>query len=329
MIVNKKLFLLKSLIKKIFIIFSLILVFLMLPVSCKKNSGNLKGTISISGAWALYPLAVKWVEEFKYIYPEIRIDISAGGAGKGMTDTISGIVDIGMISRDIFDEEIKKGAYPIRVAKDAVIPTLNENNPYIDKLLDRGLKKDEFKNIWINGKIKFWEELINTSNKNKINVYTRSDACGAASTWAKYMGYNQEDLLGIGVYGDPGLAEAVSKDIFGVGFNNINYAYDVSTKKNVSGIKIIPIDINENGKIDSDEDFYSNRDKLIKAIIEDKFPSPPARILYFVTKDKPDNEILKIFLKWILSEGQKYVNESGYINVSDKILKEELKKITD
>ena len=40
-----------------------------------------------------------------------------------------------------------------------------------------------------------------------------------------FLGKKQEDLLGIGVFGDPGLNEAVRKDALGIGFNNINYAY--------------------------------------------------------------------------------------------------------
>mgnify|MGYP006355766623 CR=1 FL=1 len=30
---------------------------------------NLKGSITITGAFALYPLAVKWAEEFRKIHP--------------------------------------------------------------------------------------------------------------------------------------------------------------------------------------------------------------------------------------------------------------------
>ena len=42
---------------------------------------ELKGEIQLSGAFALYPMAVKWAEEFRKIHPKVRIDISAGGAG--------------------------------------------------------------------------------------------------------------------------------------------------------------------------------------------------------------------------------------------------------
>ena len=45
----------------------------------------IEGSIRISGPWALYPMVVKWAEEFKRIHPKVRIDISAGGAGKAFS----------------------------------------------------------------------------------------------------------------------------------------------------------------------------------------------------------------------------------------------------
>ena len=52
-----------------------------------------------------------------------------GGAGKGITDALSGLVDIGLASRDIDPAEVKKGAYTIYVTKDAVVPTFNTGKP--------------------------------------------------------------------------------------------------------------------------------------------------------------------------------------------------------
>jgi len=43
-------------------------------------------------------MASKWAEEYTKLYPNIKIDISAGGAGKGITDVLSGMVDIAMVS---------------------------------------------------------------------------------------------------------------------------------------------------------------------------------------------------------------------------------------
>ena len=55
--------------------------------------------------------------------------IGGGGAGKGITDVLSGTVTFGMVSRDLNGGEISKGAFAVGVAKDAVLLTMNEKNP--------------------------------------------------------------------------------------------------------------------------------------------------------------------------------------------------------
>lgn len=288
---------------------------------------QIKGTISLSGAWALYPMAVKWAEEFRKINPGVRIDISAGGAGKGITDALTNMVDMGMVSREIYPEEIKKGAYPVAVTKDAVVAVVNASNPALDAIMSKGLKREAGNNIWITGMYKTWAQAFGSKGSVPIHVYTRSDACGAAEVWAKYYGKKQEDLLGSGVYGDPGLALAVKKDPLGIGFNNIGYAYDSKTKKQIAGLRVVPLDINGDGKIGPDENFYNSMDQLINAIADGKFPSPPARELYLVTNGKPQKEVVKKFLVWILTDGQKFVNEAGYISLSKESINKEIKKL--
>ena len=113
-----------------------------------------------------------------------------------------------------------------------------------------------------------WGEVAGMSSGDKIRVYTRSDSCGAAETWAQYLGgKNQEDLKGVGVYGDPGLAEAVRKDLLGIGYNNLGYAYDFKTGLPLDGLFIIPIDVNENGKVDPGENLKTKS----QAIQADQF----------------------------------------------------------
>ena len=314
------------------ILSSLIIFSLLFAVGCRKepqeqSKEQLQGTITLSGAWALYPMVVKWAEEFGKIHAQVRIDVAAGGAGKGMADCLAQVVDIGMVSRDIYPAEIEKGAWWVSVTEDAVVPTVNENNPVLKHILTKGVKRETFVNIWITGNIRDWSEVTGSKTTDSIHVYTRSDACGAAKTWAKFLGKRQEDLLGVGVYGDPGLAAAVKKDVLGIGFNNINYAYDSRTKSGVKQIRILPIDLNGNGLIDKDEDFYNNRDKIVEAIATGKYPSPPARLLHFVSQGKPQSKVVVEFIRWVLKDGQKYVPESGYINLTEEKIQEELKKL--
>jgi len=309
-------------------------IFFLIFISCSLvatrpnvSGSDLEGEISISGAFALYPLAVKWADEFKKENPGVKIDISAGGAGKGMTDVLSNMVDIGMVSREVYASEIEKGAFPVGVAIDAVVPVINAKNPLARKLMHTGLSVETARRIWINESCKTWEQVIGSKGNTPLRVYTRSDACGAAETFAAWMGKKQEDLGGTAVFGDPGLAMAVQKDMLALGFNNLSYAYDEKTRKPNKGLLIIPLDVDGDGKVSHNEQFYKTKDKLIKAIAENKYPSPPARELYMVLKGKPNNPALIAFLTYILTRGQEHNIPMGYIRLSDDSLNQSLSKL--
>lgn len=296
------------------------------PAGEPATSGSeLEGTIKVSGAWALYPMMVKWAEEFQKMHPKVRIDLSAGGAGKGMADALGGAVDIGMVSREIRPEEIDQGAYFVPVVKDAVFPTINATNPVWEALSLKGVQRQTFVDLFIDGKRLTWGEVAGTDSDEAVNVYTRSDACGAAETWAKYLGGEQEDLKDIAVYGDPGLAEAVRVDPLGMGYNNLNYAYDMTTGLPVEGLKILPIDVNENGQVDPEEDL-STKEQALEAVITGVYPSPPARDLYLVTQTEFQG-LSAEFVRWILTDGQQYLAEVGYIGLTEDQINGALEKL--
>jgi phosphate transport system substrate-binding protein len=315
---------------------TIILVFLtilaLLATGCGQSTSRaqeesaLKGTITVSGAWALYPMMVRWGEEFQKLHPGVKFDISAGGAGKGMADALMGAADIGMVSRVVYPEEEEKGAFWVSVTKDAVFLTVNEKNPVWEDLHQKGVTRETLIGIYITGEITTWGQVVGSPEvTDPIHVFTRSDAAGAPATWAEYLGKKQEDLLGVGVYGDPGVLEAVIKDPLGIGFNNLNYAFDAQTGKPVAGAHVAPLDANGNGQVDPEE-IYDTKEQAINAVNMGHYPSPPARDLNLVTNGKPTG-LVNTFLKWVLTDGQKYLDEVGYIQLAGEKLDQELKKL--
>ncbi len=309
-----------------------LLVLVIAVAGCGQGGGSsqrddeMTGTITISGAWALYPLMVRWGEVFRELHPAVEFDISAGGAGKGMADALAGAVDIGMVSRAIYPAELDKGAFWVPVAKDAVFLTVNEKNPVWGELYERGVSRGTLVGIFITGEVTTWGQVVGRPEvADPIHVYTRSDACGAAATWAEYLGGNQEDLLGVGVYGDPGLLEAVIKDPLGIGFNNLNFAFDFDTRAPVAGARVSPLDVDENGRSDADER-YDTKEQAVNAVATGRYPSPPARDLNLVTGGKPAG-LTKVFMEWILTDGQALVDEVGYIGLPEEKLREGLGKL--
>jgi phosphate transport system substrate-binding protein len=287
----------------------------------------LSGTISISGAFALYPMMTVWADEFKKLNPDVEFDVQGGGAGKGMTDTIAGAVDIGMISRSIKDEETAQGIFWVSVTKDAVFPIISAENPVAADITAKGISQETFKKIFITGEIKTWGEVVGKPEvTDEIHVYTRSDACGAGEMWAKFSGGSvQDDIKGIGVNGEPALVDTVIKDPLGIGYSNLNSVFDMTGGGLVPGTIVPPVDINANGQADADE-YYKTKEEAVAAVASEKYPSPPARFENLATKGKPSGLTLT-FIQWILTDGQQYLGQAGYVPLTPDQQTESLAKI--
>lgn len=294
--------------KKLLSIFIVGLIFLSTVRSASADEKKLEGTISLSGAWAVYPTAVAWADGFKKKHPSVKIDISAGGAGKGAADAIAGLVDIGMVSREPDPSEVKKGITPLYVLHDAVFPIISEKNPALNELLKTGIIRERLAGLYVTGLITTWTELAGSKTDKKVHLYTRSDACGAGANWAKYVANKkQEDLKGVGVYGDPGLLEAVKRDPLSIGYSNFSYVFTPEGAV-LKGIKIVPVDANGNGVADHDE-VYNTRSEAVSAIERGLYPA--VRKNYFFVKGRPQG-LVKEFIRFALSdEGSRIVEEVG------------------
>jgi phosphate transport system substrate-binding protein len=287
----------------------------------------LKGTIGVSGAFALYPMMTVWAEEFQKLHPEVQFDVQGGGAGKGMTDTIAGAVEIGMISRKIKPEEEAQGVFWVSVTKDAVFPVISDKNPVAADIIAKGISPETFKKIFVTGEIKTWGEVVGKPEiKDEINVYTRSDSAGAADIWAQFCGGKaQGDIKGIGVNGEPALVDTVIKDPFGIGFSNLNSVYDMASGALVPGAVVAPVDANKNGQADPEEYLKEKKD-AVSAVSTGKYPSPPARFENLATKGKPTGLTLA-FIQWILTDGQQYLDQAGYVQLTPAQQAEALAKL--
>jgi len=286
--------------------------------------GDENVTISVSGAFALYPMMTVWADEYSRVNPNVTFDVQAGGAGKGMTDVLAGAVDIAMLSREARPEELEQGAFLVPVAIDAVVPTVNANNPVLDDLLRTGLTVDMGYRLWIEGTAMTWGDVVGSDDTNPVNVYTRSDSCGAAEVWSLYLGgASQEDLQGTAVNADPGLAEAVRQDPLAIGFNNVAFAYDPDTGEQVEGLRVVPLDLNSDGQITPDEDFYAAHEGVTQAIAARIYPYPPARVLYLVTKNEP-SAAEAAFFRWVLTDGQALIPDAGYVSLDEATIQEGL-----
>ena len=285
---------------------------------------EMDGTLTLSGAWAIYPTAVAWADAFQKGHPGVRVDVSAGGAGKGAADAISGLVDIGMVSREPDPAEIQRGIVPVLVLHDAVFAVMSDKNPFLADLHRRGVKRQTLIDLYITGSAISWDSLAGRTTNRSVHLFTRSDSCGAAASWAAYLGKKQEDLRGVGIFGDPGILEAVKRDPVGIGFSNFSYVFDREGRI-LPGLALVPIDADGSGVADPDE-VFAGRAAAAKAIESKAYPV--SRNNYFFTKGKPQG-LAKAFIEFALSdEGTRVVEAVGTsLPLPKTAREEELKRV--
>jgi len=272
----------------------------------KESRNHEKKTITITGTRFFYPLVEKWAEEFKKENPDVDIIVKYGLQN----------ADISMTGTPVDKENPDKGKYTV-VSKFAIVPIVNEKNPAWTDLQKRGLAKADFEKIYFRGDQQQNSFAFGGSSTSiPIRVYTRG-AC-ASATFSGHFGKRINDLANLDtkIADDNVLLQNVLNDSLGVAYNNLGFVYDLKTRKQKQGIKVVPVDLNGNGKIDKDENFYDNLDQLIQKLETSHLDLPPVGKMVFIYKeDKPE---VKSFVSWVQARGQQYNHTIGFLNTQQQ-----------
>ena len=303
-------------------------VFGLLILSCN-NKKNIKSpdtslshqqSIKISAAYALSPLVKTWTEEFSEVHPDIQFNLQTIGSGYGIPEVLAEKVDFAMIS-SLPPSDLDSALWFVPVAKLFVVPVVNSQNPYLAKLKKTGLKRDDLVTLFSGKSTVNWGDLLGNGNKDKIEAFIRSDEAGSTEVLARYLWLEPGEIKGTGVNGEIEMLSAIKDDIHSIGYINFVYTYNFEKKTFNEDITIIPLDLNQNGELDNNEDFYFDYATLQRAMWLGKYPCLLNRELFIISKGKPSTMETVEFLKWILTEGQKCVSDEGYIELHSHVIR--------
>jgi len=244
--------------------------------------------IVIKGSTTVLPIAQPCAEIFMDQNPEIDISVQGGGSGVGVASIIDGTCDIGNSSRPVKEEEVvtaqEKGVdiFENIVARDAIAVIVNPANTITDLTLE------SIKAIYT-GEISNWSE-VGGANQT-IVVVSRDSASGTFEAFNE-LALKKERLRPDSLLqaSNSAVATTVANTPGAIGYVGLGYVTD--------RIKAVPV----NGIIASKETVNSGT-------------YPLARPLFMYTNGEPTG-IVKEFIDFVMSEeGQKLVEENGFISV--------------
>jgi len=309
--------------------------------------------INGAGATFPYPLYSKWFYEYSKIDKTVNFNYQSIGSGGGIRQILAQTVDFGASDAFLTEEQLKQApAKILHIPTTAGAVVLTYNIPELKGKEPLRLTPEIISKIYL-GKIKKWnDKLIQTENPNvslpdkNIVVARRSDGSGTTFIFTDYLceisaewknrvgkGTSVNWPVGLGGKGNEGVAGIVKNTPYSIGYVEISYAIqnnlDYAIVKNKDGYYVKPtiesITAAIEDKAKNMPDDY--RVSIVNAGGKNSYPISGFTwiLVYQKQKDPVRGEKLVKFLKWALTDGQKYCAELHYAplpkNLVDKVLK--------
>lgn len=292
---------------------------LMTIVTAAFSQNTTENKVIITGVRFTYPLVEKWIAAYKVQNPNANIQIES----RTITDPAK--YDI-LIEAYEPEASVKETREYVNLGRYALLPFANATSAFAAEYADKGLNAELIKQVYFND--------IYADKKDKkvdvpFTVYTRLQKAGAPITFAKYFGFEQSNIKGKAIAGaDEHLVKALLKDSTGVSYSIPGLLYNLQTRKQLDGLTVIPVDIDGNKKVSSDEKtFYASLDDVIQKIetTEDLKNIPIQYIHISISKNNTNNDAYK-FMQWVLDNSQENLHQFGFLKPDPKRFQQEKEK---
>jgi phosphate transport system substrate-binding protein len=309
-------------------------------------------TVQINGAGATFPNPIysKWFAEYNKLKPNVRINYQPIGSGGGIRQVTAQTVFFGATDGPMTEEQLK--AVPGRILHlpmvlGADVPVYNLPGVTTELKFTGAVLADIFL-----GKITKWNHAalvkLNPTAKlpaTDITVVHRSDGSGTTYIWVDFLAKNSPEWqkrvgvatsvkwpTGVGGKGNEGVSGLVRQVPGSIGYVELIYALQnkiaYGSVQNPAG-EFVRASVSSvtaaaaGAAAKMPADF---RVSITNAAGKGAYPisSFTWLLLYEDPKDKAQSRAMVDFVKWALSDGQKFAAEMGYAPLPPEVVKMEL-----
>jgi len=309
-----------------------------------------------AGATFPYPLISKWSNEYHNLKPDIQINYQSIGSGGGIKQMIAGTVNWGASDAPLNDEQLHAADSAhgpiLHIPETLGAVVIAYNIPGVTQTLK--FDGETIANIFL-GKVTSWNDPriqnlnpdVNLPNMPIIVVH-RADGSGTtyifsdflskvSSEWKDNVGKSTSLNwpVGIGGKGNEGVSGQVSRTPGAIGYVELIYALQNSISfadvKNAAGVFVHPsisgvTEALANAAKTLPEDL---RFSITNAPGKDSYPISSATwlLIYLHQTDMEHGKATVEFMKWAVTEGQKYAEGLNYAPLPEQIQKLDVSKL--
>ncbi|PYR29425.1 MAG: phosphate ABC transporter substrate-binding protein PstS [Acidobacteria bacterium] len=315
-------------------------------------AGAAAQTVQINGAGATfpYPIYSKWFSEYNKLHPTVQINYQSIGSGGGIRQVSNQTVFFGATDGPMTSEQLLAAPGKILhfpTVLGAVVPVYNIPNVNAELKFTGQVLADIFL-----GKITKWNDPAIVKLNGGVNlpgtditVVHRSDGSGTTYIWVDYLskvspgfkskvGVNTSVnwATGVGGKGNEGVAGLVTQSPGSIGYVELIYALQkkisYGSVQNMAGefLRASVDSVTAAAAAAAAKMPADFRVSITNAEGKGVYPisSFTWLLLYENPKDKTQAKTMVDFVKWALTDGQKYCADLGYAPLPDAVVKLEM-----
>ncbi|HHV62902.1 MAG TPA: phosphate ABC transporter substrate-binding protein [Firmicutes bacterium] len=189
----------------------------------RPDVGGAHQSITLAGSTSVQPFAELLADEFMKSHPGIIVNVQGGGSSAGARAALTGVAQIGMLSRELEGEE--KSLHRIVIARDAIAIVVHPSNPIDD------LSVAQIRAIFA-GEITNWSQV--GGPHREIHVVSREEGSGTRGSFDEMIMGSAEVTPGAVVQDSNGaVRETVAGDPSAIGYLSLGLV-----DKRVKGVRI-------------------------------------------------------------------------------------------
>ncbi len=266
-------------------------------------------TFKIYSAPNLASLVNKWADQ--YALSDNGKAISVSTFSEKQLDKLPGTAnDISIVTDDELSGSLNRESCKIVVAQNIVVPVINADSPLLKQLIGSGISMKQLRQILVSEPEEIGK-ILNISGGNPVHLIVSDDEF-VVSALGRLVGENNLKVVKAG----DRVISNIKSDQYAIGFCSFTQLVEDNSQSFASGVRILPIDKNNNGKIDYVENIYENPQVFSRGVWIGKYPKAFCSKIFAVSGMAPGKNQQTDFLKWLLADGQQYTTESNHSSLA-------------
>jgi phosphate transport system substrate-binding protein len=307
----------------------------------------------LQGAGATFPapLYQRWIAEYTKANPDLQVNYQGVGSGAGIKQFTQKLVSFGASDAAMTDKEIaavKQGVVLIPATAGSIV--LAYNLPAVENLK---LSREAYVGMFL-GKITKWNDAAIAKTNEGVNlpnlaitVCERSDGSGTNFVFTKHLSAISPDFkdkigegtsvtwpTGVAGKGNDGVTALIKQNKGAIGY--VEYGYAKNNKLSFAALQ------NKAGEFATattasgaatlaTTQFPSNLLRAWPSDPDGKDCYPIATFTWLLLYQKYDTaqvaEVVKKFVNWGLTDGQKFSEELGYVPLPKEVVDKDLEAL--